>query len=45
MTPNTQSLPLKGGHKPGEYTGTALTFTKDGVEYVFTNHIGEEICF
>ena len=37
--------PLKGGHKPGEYTGTALTFTKDGVEYVFTNHKGEELDF
>ena len=38
-------LPLKGGHKPGEYTGTALTFTDSGVEYVFTNHKGEELDF
>ena len=37
--------PLRGGHAPGEYTGTALTFTKDGVEYVFTNHKGEELDF
>ncbi len=37
--------PMKGGHKPGEFTGTALTFTKDGVEYVFTNHKGEELDF
>ena len=38
-------LPLKGGHKPGEYTGTALTFTKDGVKHAFTNHKGEELDF
>ena len=38
-------LPLKGGHKPGEYTGTALTFTQDGVRHVFTNHKGEELDF
>ena len=38
-------LPLKGGHKPGEYTGTALTFTKDGVKYAFTNHKNETLDF
>ena len=37
--------PLRGGHAPGEYTGTALTFTENGVEYVFTNHKGEELDF
>ncbi len=38
-------LPLKGGHKPGEYTGTALTFTKDGIAHAFTNHVGEKLEF
>ena len=37
--------PLRGGHAPGEYTGTALTFTEEGVKYVFTNHKGEELDF
>ena len=37
--------PMGGGHKPGEYTGTAITFTQDGVQYVFTNHKGEELDF
>ncbi len=37
--------PMKGGHKPGEYTGTALTFTKDGITHKFTNHRGEELDF
>lgn len=37
--------PMKDGHKPGEFTGTALTFTEEGVEYVFTNHKGEELDF
>ena len=37
--------PLRGGHAPGEFTGTALTFTEEGVKYVFTNHKGEELDF
>ncbi|MBQ3507128.1 MAG: metallophosphoesterase [Clostridia bacterium] len=37
--------PLKGGHKPGEYTGTALTFTKNGITHVFTNHVGDKLEF
>ena len=36
---------LRGGHKPCEYTGTALTFTKDGITIRFTNHAGEELNF
>ena len=36
---------LRGGHKPGEYTGTALTFTKDDITIRFTNHLGEEVTF
>ena len=38
-------LPMKGGHKPGEYTGTALTFTASGVRHAFTNHKGETLDF
>ena len=38
-------LPMKGGHAPGEFTGTALTFTTDGIKHVFTNHQGEELDF
>ena len=38
-------LPMKGGHKPGEYTGTALTFTQEGIAHRFTNRIGEELDF
>ena len=37
--------PLRGGHKPGEFTGTALTFGEGGLTYVFTNHKGEELDF
>lgn len=37
--------PMGGGHASGEFTGTALTFTEDGVKYVFTNHKGEELDF
>ena len=37
--------PMKGGHKPGEYTGTALTFTSEGITHKFTNHRGEELDF
>ena len=37
--------PMKGGHKPGEYTGTALTFTKEGITHQFTNHCGETLDF
>ena len=36
---------IGGGHAPGEFTGTALTFTEEGVKYVFTNHKGEELDF
>ena len=36
---------LRGGHKPGEYTGTALTFTEDGITHKFTNHCGETLDF
>lgn len=37
--------PMKGGHKPGEYTGTALSFTGEGIAHKFTNHRGEELDF
>ena len=37
--------PLRGGHAPGEFTGTSLTFTEEGVKYVFTNHKGEKLHF
>lgn len=36
---------LRGGHHPGEYTGTALTFDGRGLTYAFTNHDGEELTF
>lgn len=38
-------LPFKGGHKPGEYTGTALTFDEGGISRVFVNHSGESLDF
>ncbi len=38
-------LPFKGGHKPGEYTGTAMTFDADGISRVFVNHLGEILDF
>lgn len=34
---------LKGGHKHGEYTGTAMTFDEDGIHRIFVNHLGEEL--
>ena len=37
--------PMKGGNKPGEYTGTALTFTATGITHAFTNHKGETLDF
>ncbi|MBQ9150744.1 MAG: metallophosphoesterase [Clostridia bacterium] len=37
--------PLKGGHKPGEYTGTAMTFAGGQITRRFTNHRGEELSF
>lgn len=37
--------PLKGGHKPGEYTGTALTFEDGCITRVFVNHLGEILDF
>ena len=37
--------PLKGGHKPGEYTGTALTFSDGQLIHRFTNHCGETLDF
>ena len=36
---------LRGSNKPGEYTGTALTFTDDGITHKFTNHCGETLDF
>ena len=36
---------LRGGHAPGEYTGTVLTFTPDGVTHRYTNHRGEALEF
>ena len=44
-TPQDHPEYLRGGHKPGEYTGTALTFTEDGITIRFTNHLGEEVTF
>ncbi len=38
-------LPFKGGHQPGEYTGTALTFDVGGISRVFVNHLGESLDF
>lgn len=37
--------PLKGGHCPGEYTGTALTFSDGQILRRFTNHCGETLDF
>ena len=36
---------LRGSNQPGEYTGTALTFTDDGITHKFTNHCGETLDF
>ena len=44
-TPQDHPEYLRGGHKPGEYTGTALTFTEDGITHKFTNHCGETLDF
>lgn len=38
-------IPLKGGHKPGEYTGTALTFEDGRITRVFVNHLGKILDF
>ncbi|MBE6585481.1 MAG: metallophosphoesterase [Ruminococcaceae bacterium] len=38
-------IPLKGGHKAGEYTGTAITFEENGIKRVFVNHLGESFNF
>lgn len=35
---------LRGGHAPG-YTGTALTFSENGITHAFTNHKGETLPF
>lgn len=36
---------LRGKHKPGEYTGTALTFSDGQLIHRFTNHCGETLDF
>lgn len=37
--------PLKGGYRPGEYTGTALTLAEGCITRVFVNHLGELLDF
>lgn len=37
--------PLKGDYVPGEFTGTALTFSPTGMTHRFTNHQGEILDF
>ena len=40
-THSNRPIPLKGRHVPGEYTGTAITFTDGSIIRRFTNHNGE----